>query len=216
MSKLINSKDLDFLLYDVFKTEQLTELPLYQDHDRATFDGVITTADKIATDYFLPHNAKADSNEPQFDGQSVTTIPEVKEAWSHYAQSGLLAARHSYEDGGMQLPAIINTACVSYFMSANPSTAGYPFLTSAAANLINAFAADEHKKKYLAPMFDGRFSGTMALTEPDVGSSLGDLTTKATPQEDGSYRIKGQKMYISGGDQDITCLLYTSPSPRDS
>lgn len=204
MSNLINAKDLEFLLYDVFQAEQLTELPFYQDHDRATFDGVISTANKIATDYFLPHNAKADSNEPQFDGQSVTTIPEVKEAWSHYAQSGLLAARHSYEDGGMQLPAIINTACVSYFMSANPSTAGYPFLTSAAANLINAFAADEHKKKYLAPMFDGRFSGTMALTEPDVGSSLGDLTTKATPQEDGSYRIKGQKMYISGGDQDIT------------
>ena len=89
-------------------------------------------------------------------------------------------------------------------MSANPSTSGYPFLTSAAANLINAFAADEHKKKYLPAMFDGRFSGTMAMTEPDTGSSLGDLTTKATPHEDGSYRIRGQKMYISGGDQDIT------------
>jgi butyryl-CoA dehydrogenase len=204
MSKLINSKDLEFLLYDVFNAEKLTELSFYQDHDRATFDGVINTANKIATDYFLPHNAKADANEPQFDGVSVTTIPEVKEAWKHYSQSGLLAARHRYEDGGMQLPAIINTACVSYFMSANPSTSGYPFLTSAAANLISAFAADEHKKKYLPAMFDGRFSGTMAMTEPDVGSSLGDLTTKATPQDDGSYRIRGQKMYISGGDQDIT------------
>ena len=204
MSNLISSKDLEFLLYDVFQAQQLTELPFYQDHDRATFDGVISTAAKIATDHFLPHNAKADANEPQFDGESVTTIDEVKVAWGHYAQSGLLAARHSYDDGGMQLPAIINTACVSYFMSANPSTSGYPFLTSAAANLINAFAADEHKKKYLPAMFDGRFSGTMAMTEPDVGSSLGDLTTKAVPQEDGSYRIKGQKMYISGGDQDIT------------
>lgn len=204
MSNLINAKDLEFLLYYVFQAEQLTELPFYQDHDRGTFDGVINTANKIATDYFLPHNAKADANEPQFDGVSVTTIPEVKEAWKHYSQSGLLAARHRYEDGGMQLPAIINTACVSYFMSANPSTSGYPFLTSAAANLISAFAADEHKKKYLPAMFDGRFSGTMAMTEPDVGSSLGDLTTKATPQDDGSYRIRGQKMYISGGDQDIT------------
>ncbi len=204
MSNLISSKDLEFLLYDVFQAQQLTELPFYQDHDRATFDGVISTAAKIATDHFLPHNAKADANEPQFDGESVTTIDEVKVAWGHYAQSGLLAARHSYDDGGMQLPAIINTACVSYFMSANPSTSGYPFLTSAAANLINAFAADEHKKKYLPAMFDGRFSGTMAMTEPDVGSSLGDLTTKAVPQEDGSYRIKGQKMFISGGDQDIT------------
>jgi len=204
MSNLINTKDLEFLLYDVFQAEQLTELPFYQDHDKTTFDGVIATSAKIATDYFLPHNAKADSNEPQFDGESVTTIPEVKEACQHYSQSGLLAARHRYDDGGMQLPAIIHTACVSYFMSANPSTSGYPFLTSAAANLINAFASDEHKKKYLPAMFDGRFSGTMAMTEPDVGSSLGDLSTKATPQDDGSFRIKGQKMYISGGDQDIT------------
>lgn len=204
MSKLISNKDLEFLLYDVFNAEQLTELSFYQDHDKSTFDGVIKTAEKIATDYFLPHNAKADEHEPQFDGEAVTTIAEVKEAWQHYAQSGLLAARHRYDDGGMQLPALINTACVSYFMSANPSTSGYPFLTSAAANLINAFAADEHKKKYLPAMFDGRFSGTMAMTEPDVGSSLGDLTTKATPQDDGSYRVKGQKMYISGGDQDIT------------
>lgn len=204
MSNLINSKDLEFLLYDVFDAEQLTQLSFYQDHDKSTFDGVINTAEKIATDYFLPHNAKADEHEPQFDGEAVTTIPEVKEAWNHYAQSGLLAARHSYDDGGMQLPALINTACVSYFMSANPSTSGYPFLTSAAANLINAFAKDEHKKRYLPSMFNGRFSGTMAMTEPDVGSSLGDLTTKAVPQEDGSYRIKGQKMFISGGDQDIT------------
>ena len=204
MSNLISTKDLEFLLYDVFQAQQLTELPFYQDHDRATFDGVIATAARIATDHFLPHNAKSDSNEPQFDGEKVTTIDEVKVAWQHYSQSGLLAARHSYDDGGMQLPAIINTACVSYFMSANPSTSGYPFLTSAAANLINAFAAPEHRQCYLPSMFDGRFSGTMAMTEPDVGSSLGDLITKAVPLKDGSYRIKGQKMFISGGDQDIT------------
>lgn len=104
----------------------------------------------------------------------------------------------------MQLPSLIHMACNAYFMAANPSTAGYPFLTTAAANVIHAFGSDEQKNTFLAPMFAGRFSGTMALTEPDVGSSLGDLTTKAMPQPDGSYRIKGQKMYISGGDQDIT------------
>lgn len=204
MSNLMNAKDIDFLLYDVFNAEQLTELPFYQDHDKSTFDGVLETSKKIATEYFLPHNSKADSNEPQFDGESVTTIEDVKTAWKHFAESGLLAARHNYDNGGMQLPAIINTACVSYFTSANPSTAGYPFLTGAAANLIHAFAAEEHKNTYLPGMFDGRFAGTMAMTEPDVGSSLGDLTTKATLQEDGSYRVKGQKMFISGGDQDIT------------
>lgn len=204
MSNLINNKDLEFLLYNVFDAEQLTTLPRFADHDRTTFDGILNTAERIALDYFAPHNAKADANEPQFDGKQVTTIPEVKEAWHHFAESGLLSAKHNYDDGGMQLPSLLHMAANTYFMSANPSTAGYPFLTSAAANVIHAFGADEQKAMFVPAMFSGRFSGTMAMTEPDVGSSLGDLTTKAIRAEDGSYRIKGQKMYISGGDQDIT------------
>lgn len=204
MTQLINHKDLSFLLYDVLDAESLRSIPLYADHDRTTFDGVIETANTIAEDYFEPHNSKADEHEPQFDGQTVTTIPEVKVAWKHFAEAGLLNPRHSYEEGGMQLPSLIHSACVGLFASANPGTAGYPFLTSAAANVIHAFGSEAQKAAFLPNMFNGRFSGTMALTEPDVGSSLGDLTTKATPQADGSYRIKGQKMYISGGDQDIT------------
>lgn len=204
MSELINNKDLCFLLYQVFAAEQLTTLPAFKDHDRTTFDGILNTAEHIASNYFAPHNAKADEHEPQFDGSKVSTIPEVKEAWHHYAQAGLLNARHAFADGGLQLPALLNTAVNAYFMSANPSTAAYPFLTSAAANVIHAFGDERQKSTFLAPMFDGRFAGTMALTEPDVGSSLGDLTTKAIAQADGTYKIKGQKMFISGGDQDIT------------
>lgn len=204
MSKLINNKDLSFLLYDVFSANDLSDIPAYADHDQTTYDSVIKTAQRIAEDYFANHNSKADEHEPQFDGEKVSTIPEVKEAWKHFSESGLLNARHSYDDGGMQLPALINSACCGLFTSANPGTAGYPFLTSAAANVIQAFGSNEQKAKYLPGMFNGRFSGTMALTEPDVGSSLGDLTTKAIPQQDGSYKLKGQKMYISGGDQDIT------------
>ena len=204
MSKLINNKDLEFLLYNVFNAEQLTQLPRFAEHDRTTFDSILTTAERIATDYFAPHNAKADANEPQFDGTHVSTIAEVKDAWRHFAESGLLCARHDYAEGGMQLPSLLHMAANSFFMSANPSTAGYPFLTSAAANVIHAFGSDEQKAMFIPSLFSGRFSGTMALTEPDVGSSLGDLSTKAVPAADGSYRIKGQKMYISGGDQDIT------------
>ena len=204
MAHLVNDKDLSFLLYDVLDAESLNQIPQYRDHDRTTFDGVIQTAKRIAEDYFAPHNSKADENEPQFDGQHVSTIPEVKEAWKHFVEAGLLNPRHSYEDGGMQLPALIHSACSGLFASANPGTAGYPFLTSAAANVIHAFGSEEQKTTFLPGMFNGSFSGTMALTEPDVGSSLGDLTTKAIPQENGSYKIKGQKMYISGGDQDIT------------
>ena len=201
---IINQDTLNFLLYDVFQAEALTELDAYKDHDRSTFDGVIDTSLKIAQDYFLPHNAKADANEPSFDGESVSTIPEVKEAWKHFTEAGLINARHRFDEGGMQLPALVHSACMGLFTGANPSTAGYPFLTSAASNLIHAFGSEIQKGLYLDGMFSGRFAGTMALTEPNVGSSLGDLTTKAIPQEDGSYRLKGQKMYISGGDQDIT------------
>ena len=204
MTQLINDKDLNFLLYDVFKLDALTELERYQDHDKNTFDSILDTAKGIATDYFAPHNAKADQHEPSFDGTKVETIAEVKVAWQQFANAGLLCAPHDYLDGGMQLPVLVNMACNAYFMSANPSTVAYSFLTAAAANLIQAFASAEQKQLFLPPMLSGRFAGTMAMTEPNVGSSLGDLTTRATPQADGSYRIKGQKMFISGGDQDIT------------
>src|SRR5690606_11467929 len=204
MTQLINDKDLNFLLYDVFKLVALTELERYQDHDKNTFDSILDTAKGIATDYFAPHNAKADQHEPSFDGTKVETLAEVKVAWQQFANAGLLCAPHDYVDGGMQLPVLVNMACNAYFMSANPSTVAYSFLTAAAANLIQAFASAEQKQLFLPPMLSGRFAGTMAMTEPNVGSSLGDLTTRATPQADGSYRIKGQKMFISGGDQDIT------------
>lgn len=204
MGPLIQLKDLDFLLYQVFNAEQLTEFPRYQDHDRSSFNSILDTAHGIALDFFAPHNAKADHHEPTFDGKKVKTIDEVKIAWKQFADAGLLCAQHDYADGGMQLPTLLNMACNAFFMSANPSTVAYCFLTSAAANVIHAFATEEQKAMFLPSMLNGRFSGTMALTEPDVGSSLGDLSTKAIPQEDGTFKIKGQKMFISGGDQDIT------------
>lgn len=204
MVQLVNEKDLNFLLYDVFKAAELTQFPRFAEHDVATFNSILDTARGIAEDFFAPHNAKADHHEPAFDGKKVETIPEVKTAWKQFADAGLLCSQQDYADGGMQLPTLINMAANAYFMSANPSTVAYSFLTAAAANLIQAFGTAEQKSAFLPHMFNGRFSGTMAMTEPNVGSSLGDLTTKATLQDDGTYRIKGQKMFISGGDQDIT------------
>jgi alkylation response protein AidB-like acyl-CoA dehydrogenase len=204
MSRLVAQRDLEFLLYQVFGAEQLTAYPRYAEYDRESFSHILSTAEGVAEDYFLPHFQKADANEPHFDGQRVTTIAELKVAWQKFADTGLLSARQDYEHGGMQLPALIHMACNAYFMAANPASAAYPFLTSAAANVIQAFGSAEQQQLYLPAMLDGRFAGTMALTEPDVGSSLGDLTTKAVKHSDSNYRIKGQKMYISGGDQDLT------------
>lgn len=204
MAQLMNNKDLSFMLFDVFKADELNQFPRFSEHDVDTFNSILETAEGIATDFFAPHNAKADHKEPTFDGKQVSTIPEVKSAWQQFANAGFLCAQHDYDQGGMQLPTLINMAANAYFMSANPSTVAYSFLTAAAANVIQAFGSTEQKNTFLAPMFSGRFSGTMALTEPDVGSSLGDISTKAIPHADGTYLIKGQKMFISGGDQDIT------------
>lgn len=201
---LINRQDLDFLLYDVLDAEQLNSYCAYADHSRETFSQTLDTATRIAEDYFLPHNGKADAKEPQFDGERVTTIDEVKEAFRHFVDAGLLTARLPFSADGMQLPSLVNGACIAQFMAANPSSAAYPFLTIAAANLIEHFASDALKQRWLPLMRSGRATGTMVLTEPDVGSSLGDLTTSASPQDDGSYHIHGQKMYISGGDHDLT------------
>ena len=204
MAQLIDRQDLSFLLYDVLDVSELCRRPRFAEHSREVFDAVIDSSIKLAERYFAPHNAKADEHEPSFDGQRVTMIPEVKEALTHYAQAGLIAARYDVELGGMQLPTVVHSASQAVFTAANPSTVAYPFLTGAAANLIQAFASEELKARFLPPMLDGRFFGTMALTEPGVGSSLGDLRTAAEPAADGTYRIKGQKMFISGGDQDIS------------
>ena len=189
---LIDRDTLDFLLYDVLDAQALTQLAPYHDHSRETFSQTLDTATRVAETWFLPHNGKADEHEPQFDGDTVTTLAEVKDAFRHFVDAGLLTARLPFEQDGMQLPSLINGACISQFTAANPSSAAYPFLTMAAANLIDHFASDALKQTWLPLMRSGQATGTMVLTEPDVGSSLGDLTTSATPADDGSYRIRGQ------------------------
>lgn len=200
----LNRQDLDFLLFDWLQVEQLTTFPRYADHSADTFRQTIDTAEQIAERYFQPHNHKADEKEPWFDGTAVHTIPEVKEAFHHFVNAGLLTARLSFEEGGMQLPSVVSSACTALVTAANPSSAAYPFLTLAASNLIAHFASNELKHRYLLVMRDGRATGTMALTEPDVGSSLADLKTAATPTEQGHYLIRGHKMFISGGEHDLT------------
>ncbi|MCC5859491.1 MAG: acyl-CoA dehydrogenase [Ectothiorhodospiraceae bacterium] len=201
---LINRRDLAFQLYELLDAEALTRRERYAEHSRETFDAALDTALQIATEQFAPHNRKGDENEPRFRDGGAVTIPETKAAWRAFAEAGFIAAHHDAELGGMQLPTLIQQACQSHFFSANVSTAAYPFLTIAAANLLRAHGSEEQQARWLPPMLEGRFAGTMALTEPHAGSSLGDLRTRAIPQDDGTYRIIGNKIFISGGDQDIT------------
>ena len=201
---LINDFELPFQLYDVLGTENLTEHAKFAEHSRETFDAVLDTANKIATQLFLPHNHVADKNEPQFDGKKVSMISDVKVAFDAFRESGFIAGRYSFEDGGMQLPETVMTAVAGYFMAANPSTIAYPFLTTAAINLISHIASDEITAAIMPRMLTGEYTGTMALTEPHAGSSLADIKTTAVKQDDGSYRVKGSKIYISGGDHELS------------
>ena len=201
---LLNERDITFLLYELLDTANLLQRERYREHSREIFDATLQTARTIAEKYFANHNAKGDANEPTFDGQSVHLIPETKEAWDAFSGAGFLAAGYDYDEGGLQLPEVILRTAMAYTNAANISTTGYLFLSIGAANLIHAFGSDEQKARFLPPMREGRFAGTMAMTEPSQGSALADIRTYAVPQDDGTYRLFGQKMFISGGDQSLT------------
>lgn len=203
-TELIKEKELHFQLYELLDTENLCQRERYSEHNKETFDAVLAIANKIATEKFAPHNAKADANEPTFDGQKVTMIDEVQAAFDAYAQAGLMAARYDFDEGGMQLPETIMTACAGYFSAANPSSTSYPFLTIAAANVIRSFGTEKLKHDFMPRMLNGEFTGTMALTEPHAGSSLADIHTTAYKTENGQYRLKGNKMFISAGDHQLS------------
>ncbi|AYF89723.1 acyl-CoA dehydrogenase [Pseudomonas sp. JS3066] len=201
---LLSSRNLAFELYEVLDAEALTQRERFADHNRETFDAALGTARSIAEKFFAPHNRKGDEQEPEYVDGAATLIPEVKPAVDAFLEAGFLNATRSFEQGGMQLPTLLSQACFAHFQAANVGSSAYPFLTMGAANLIESFGSDEQKQRFLQPMIDGRFFGTMALTEPHAGSSLSDIRTRAEPAADGTYRIKGNKIFISGGDHPLS------------
>lgn len=201
---LLSSRNLAFELYEVLDAEALTQRERFAEHSRETFDAAIDTARSIAEKLFAPHNRKNDEHEPEYVDGAAVLIPEVKPAVDAFLEAGFLNATREFDAGGMQLPNLLSQACFAHFQSANAATTSYPFLTMGAANLIESFGSAEQKQRFLQPMIDGRFFGTMALTEPHAGSSLSDLRSKAEPAADGSYRIKGNKIFISGGDHPLS------------
>ena len=204
MSTILSARDLEFLLYEWLDVEALTKRSRYADHSRETFDGLLELAERIATDLFAPHNRASDLTEPTFDGTSVHVIPEVKRALDAYAKADLLRLGFDADQGGLQVPTTVGGAVSAWFNAANVGTSGYASLTAAAARLLVAHASPELVDKYVPAMLEGRFLGTMALSEPHAGSNLADITTKAVAQPDGTYRIFGDKMWISAGDHELS------------
>jgi alkylation response protein AidB-like acyl-CoA dehydrogenase len=202
--RILSSRDIAFVLYEWLDVLSLTDRQRFADHSRETFDAVLKVSEEIATRCFATHNRKGDIEEPTFDGERVRIIPEVSAALDAFVRSGLLAGAMDEAVGGVQLPHVVHRACFAWFQAANIATASYPMLTMANVNLLLAHGSEEQIQRYVGPMLEGRFFGTMCLSETAVGSSLSDVTTLAVPQADGTYRVHGQKMWISGGDHELS------------
>lgn len=201
---LLSRRDIAFLLYEWLGVEALTQRERYAEHSRETFDAAVDTYAAIAADKFEPHCRKNDVQEPTFDGERVTLNPEVGEAVRAFAQAGLLAAAHDAALGGMQLPYVVERAGIAHVFAANIGSAAYSFLTIANASLLRTYGDAQIVRNFVCPQLEGRYLGTMCLSEPNAGSSLADITTRAVPQADGRYRLFGNKMWISGGEHEIS------------
>ena len=203
-SAVVNPRDLRFQLFDVLGAEALCARARYRDHDRESLEAALDLAIQIADEVLWPNAPIGDRDEPRLENGRVRIAPAIHESVAAITDAGFIAAALDYDRGGMQLPAVLSQACLGVLKAADSATVGFPLLAKAAANLLDVHGTDEQKRLYMEPLYAGRFLGTMCLSEPDVGSSLGDIRCRAVPAGDGSYRLSGSKMWISGGDQDIS------------
>jgi len=202
---------LDFLLYDWLQAESLNQRQRFADHSRETFDAVLDTCERIAREKYAPFNRIVDTQEPHFDGEKVTLPQATHDAHKAFVESGMLSAAQDYDIGGMQLPYTMSAAANSFFAMASVSI-GSNMLTTGNANLLMVHGTDMQKEVFAKNEFSGRWAGTMCLSEPQAGSSLSDVATRAVPdgadfQDDPlgpRYRLTGNKMWISSGDHELT------------
>ncbi|MFN5178305.1 acyl-CoA dehydrogenase [Limnohabitans sp.] len=202
---------IDFLLYNWLKVPELQQRERFGDHSRETFDAVLDTCERIAREKFAPFNRLVDTEEPAFDGEKVILPQATHDACKAYAESGMLSAAQDYDMGGMQLPYTVESAANAFFAMASVSI-GSGMLTTGNAKLLMAHGTALQKQVFARNEFNGRFSGTMCLSEPQAGSSLSDVATRAVPDGEGfqddplgpRYRLRGNKMWISSGEHELT------------
>ena len=201
----------DFLLYEWLDITGLTRRSRFADHSRETFDQVLDLSERLAREKFAPFNRLVDIEEPRFDGEKVILPQATHDATRAYAESGLLSAAQDYAIGGMQLPFVVELAANGFFSKASVSIGG-GLLTIGNANLLMAHGTEPQKQVFALNEFNGRFSGTMCLSEPQAGSSLSDIVTRATMDGDSAlddplgprYRLRGNKMWISAGEHELS------------
>lgn len=199
----ISIQNLKFLLFEVHKIDSLFESSCYLDCNQESVEMMIDSAKDFADKELFPFFTEMDRQGVQLENGKVSVHPQVYKVLNDLGESGWLNATQSFESGGIQLPHIVAYMVETIYTAANNSAIGYSMLTAGAARLILTFGSDELKQKYASKMCEGKWQGTMALTEPEAGSSLSDITTKAVRNDDGTFNISGQKIFISGGDYDL-------------
>ena len=200
---LIDDGLVDFILYSVLDAESLCELEVYRQHSKETFDLYIDSVRRFSRRDLLPTYKPMDEEPPVFRDGRIHTHPALPGLYEQMIDLGVLTATRPESVGGQQMPMLIHTMASAYLMAANLSAYGYIGLTLGAGHLIEAFGSDELKERFMTKMYAGDWTGTMALTEPQAGSSLADISTTAKPTDDGHYLIKGSKIFISGADHQI-------------
>ncbi len=202
MANYISMDNLRFVVHEMLHAEKLCSFPRYQDYDKESFDILMDSTKDYADKVMYPSFKEMDEDPARYDDGKIYVHPVVGEVMKYAGENGSIGALFDYDLGGMQLPHLIHSALAHIAQCANNSLPGYTGLTAGAAGLIASFGEKALIDKYVPNMLSGKWGGTMCLTEPQAGSSLSDITTSASPSGDGSYQIKGQKIFISGGDHE--------------
>ena len=202
--KYYSRRNLDFLIYEVLDIVSLTKHPYFADHDAESFEMTLNTADRIAEKNMRPFLRESDKHPPELKNGIVKVHPALHEYYRAFCESGLLASNFEKQFGGQQLPKTIYAAADFIVGNAHNGFEMFTSLSNGAARLLLSFASPQLVSDYVLKILTGEYSATMCLTETQAGSSLSDISTMAYPQKDDSYKIKGQKIFISAGDHDIT------------
>ncbi|MBF0258555.1 MAG: acyl-CoA dehydrogenase [Desulfamplus sp.] len=202
---IADRRDIDFLLHEMLDAESLsTKHEKFEEFNKKTIDLIVSEARNLAVKEILPTQKEGDQQGCKLENGKVTTPEPFKRLYEIFCEGEWLATTESAEWGGQGMPRTIASAAAEYFNGANYPFMMYPGLTHGAGKLVEEFGTDEQKKLFLKNMYSGKWAGTMLLTEPDAGSDVGALTTSAKKNPDGTYSITGAKIFISGGEHDLT------------
>ena len=203
-NKLVDLRDARFVLYEQLEIENLCDTEKFGDHSRETFEMIIDTAEKLAVNEFAPVNSEGDEVGCVFESGTVRCPDAFRDPFRKYCEGGWMSLPDVYDVGGQNAPICMYFACHELFYAANHALTVYMGLTHSAAKVIELYGTQEQKRKYMQPLYEGRYSGTMDLTETQAGSDVGAARAKAVRNPDGSFSIVGGKIFISSGENDLT------------